>query len=270
MCEFCAMSKTGIRNGRRWCPMCVSETLARRLSLAGSTWHWIVSKFTIKNVQRKFLASRCGVNLCNDKNETCFAYICAMRLGAVAFVFHWVLFFRHVRRCVGRFASTNRPNSIWSKWSSSKRATCECMTQQWNRSSAEPEVIMHFVRIFGSERMEFAETELEKEFPYPLTTSFSLVILFAGNSNPILEKKKKTIMCCFRSKCRHTHIAPSRIRIHLNVNSFDGALDVNQTSPNMYLQNSRQYASCIHNTEETFYLRVRFPCRRWLGVYFCA
>lgn len=75
--------------------------LARRLSLAGSTWHWIVSKFTIKNVQRKFLASRCGVSLCNDKNETCFAYICAMRLGAGAcapysFIFHWALISRHV------------------------------------------------------------------------------------------------------------------------------------------------------------------------------
>lgn len=39
--------------------------------------------------------------------------------------------------------------------------------------------------------MEFADSELEKEFPNPLTTSFSLVFLFAGNSNPILKKKKK-------------------------------------------------------------------------------
>lgn len=118
MCELCAMCKTGIRNGHR--RVCACEAF--------------VSKFTIKNVQRKFLASRCGVNLCNDKNETCSAYIyihiCGMRLGAGACdtIIHFSLsaFFSGIF-FAGCFAPTNGPNSMWSKWSSSKRATCECL-----------------------------------------------------------------------------------------------------------------------------------------------
>lgn len=61
-------------------------------------------------------------------------HICAMRLGAGAcdtpysmYIHSFIERFFPADFCVGRFVSTNRPNSMWSKWSSSKRATCECL-----------------------------------------------------------------------------------------------------------------------------------------------